>query len=147
MSTFTVQLQEFAKKAKGNADDVVGRVVIGLAARIDIRSPVGDPTLWKRPAPPGYVGGAFRGNWQLGIGVVPAGETGRVDPSGGETQGEIVASVPAQAAGPVYYIVNNRPYAQALEDGHSSQAPNGMVGLAVLDYPGLVAEAAATVAA
>jgi hypothetical protein len=31
------------------------------------------------------------------------------------------------------YFTNNLPYAQALENGHSNQAPGGMVGLTALD--------------
>jgi hypothetical protein len=30
------------------------------------------------------------------------------------------------------YFTNNLPYAQALENGHSNQAPGGMVGLTAL---------------
>jgi hypothetical protein len=40
-----------------------------------------------------------------------------------------------QMAGHVHYIANNLPYAQALEDGHSTQSPpNAMVGLTVLKF-------------
>lgn len=31
------------------------------------------------------------------------------------------------------YFTNNLPYASALENGHSNQAPGGMVGLTALD--------------
>lgn len=147
MGVFTVQLQQFATKSAAKADTVVKASVIEASRRLDNRSPVGDASFWKNPPPKGYTGGRFRGNWQLGIGVVPSGETGAIDKSGAETQGRIIAQVPANAAGEVYFIINNVPYAQALEEGHSRQAPSGMVGLTVIEWPGIVDQAAKGLAA
>lgn len=147
MGVFTVQLQQFATKSAAKADTVVKASVIEASRRLDNRSPVGDASFWKNPPPKGYTGGRFRGNWQLGIGVVPPGETGAIDKSGAETQGRIIAQVPANAAGEVYFIINNVPYAQALEEGHSRQAPQGMVGLTVIEWPGIVDQAAKGLAA
>jgi hypothetical protein len=141
MSTFALQLQEFAAKAKDRADDAVGLIVVKIAKRLDERSPVGDAAFWKNPPPKGYVGGRFRGNWQLGVGSIPAGETGRIDTGGGATLGTIIADVPKEAAGKVYYLANNVPYAQRLEDGWSRQAPTGLVGLTVVEFETIVREA------
>jgi hypothetical protein len=157
MSTFAIQLQEFAAKAKDRADDVVGLTVINIAKRLDERSPVGDPSKWKdwkvgeknedhwlvkaEFAGEGYVGGRFRGNWQLGVGSIPSGETERIDPDGAATVGAIVAEMPKDAAGKVYYLANNVPYAQRLEDGYSTQAPAGIVGLTVVEFETIVREA------
>ena len=46
MSTFALDLAKFAEKAKERADEAVGAVVIGIAAELDKRSPVGDQTKW-----------------------------------------------------------------------------------------------------
>ena len=143
MSSFADQIAAFAEKAKTRADEIVGRVVVTLAAELDQRSPVGDATYWKHKPPPGYVGGRFRGNWQLGVDAVPGGETGRIDPSGAETLSVIIGAVPPQAAGHVYYLFNGVPYARALEEGHSRQAPQGLVGLTALGFNNAVEEAAA----
>ena len=141
MSTFAVQLKQFADKTKAQADNAVGRIVVNMASRLDQRSPVGDASYWKSKPPPGYVGGRFRGNWQLGVDFVPVGETGRIDPDGGATLSAIKLEIPAQAAGPVYYLANNVPYAQAIEDGHSTrQAPNGVVVLTAMEFQAVVAE-------
>lgn len=152
-STFALDLKRFAEKAEKNAHDMVGTVVSDIAVRIDMRSPVGDPVgppPWKNPPPPGYVGGHFRANWQIGINTIPSGEVAGVDTSpkngktGGATTAKIQAAIPEQAAGKVYYIVNNLPYAQALEDGHSPQAkPGQMVGLTVTEFQAMVADALA----
>jgi len=145
MSTFALQLKAFEDKTKEQADRLVGGVVIRIAQRLDERSPVGDASYWKSKPPPGYVGGRFRGNWQLGVSTIPQGETGRIDPGGGATVGAIVASVPDQAAGHVYYLTNNVPYAQIIEEGHSRQAPTGLVALTAMEFQAIVGESAGAV--
>lgn len=140
MTSFALQLQQFRDKVGDRADDAVGLIVVRAAAEIDSRSPVGDAKYWQSPPPKGYVGGRFRGNWQLGVNVRPGGELSRIDPTGSATQGEIVAAIPESAAGNVYYITNNLPYANRLEEGYSRQAPAGIVGLTVIGLQADVAE-------
>lgn len=147
MSTFRLDLQRFAEKTKAKADLAVGNIVLRIAGEVDRRSPVGDANYWKNPPPKGYIGGRFRGNWQLGVGVIPAGETGLIDPSGAEAQGRVIASIPEKASGQVYYLFNNVPYATAIETGHSRQAPQGVVGLTVIQFQRIVDEAVAGLAA
>lgn len=139
--TFALDLQRFAEKVKARADEAVGGLVIAFANKIDERSPVGDAVYWKSPPPKGYVGGRFRGNWQLGISSMPGGVLNRVDPTGGRVRAEIQAVVPEDAAGKVYYLVNNVPYAQRLENGWSRQAPTGVVAITVSEFQTLVNDA------
>ncbi|API58096.1 hypothetical protein BSL82_01280 [Tardibacter chloracetimidivorans] len=139
--TFALDLQKFAEKAKAKADDAVGGIVVRVAAELDRRSPVGDATFWKSPPPKGYVGGHFRANWRLGVDVMPQGEVAGVDPTGGRTQGAIIAGIPEQSAGKVYYLVNNAPYALRIEDGRSRQAPTGLVGLTAMQFQKIVDDA------
>jgi hypothetical protein len=151
MGTFALDLQRFAEKTKEKADDAVGLIVKNVAAELDKRSPVGDTDYWKNPPPKGYTGGRFRGNWQLGVGTIPSSgallrdSLGRfrahVDPTGAATQGRIIASIPGQAAGKVYYLVNNVPYARRIEEGWSRQAPQGLVGLTTVMFQQIVDEA------
>lgn len=141
MGSFTLDLQRFAEKCAERADDAVGNIVVRIAAELDKRSPVGDATYWKNPPPAGYIGGHFRANWQLGVGAMPMGEVPGVDRTGEKTQGRIMAEIPEQAAGKVYYIANNAPYAQRLEYGRSRQAPQGLVGLTVTMFQDIVRDA------
>lgn len=143
--TFALDLQKFAEKTKAKADEAVGLIVINVAQELDKRSPVGDASYWATPAPKGYVGGRFRGNWQLGIGSIPAGETGRVDTGGGATVSAIIAGVPEDAAGRVFYLANNVPYSQRIEDGWSRQAPQGLVSLTAIQFQDFVNKAVAEV--
>jgi hypothetical protein len=138
---FVVDLSAFVKKAKGNMDKVVRKVVIDIGTRIVMRSPVGDGTLWKNPPPKGYIGGRFRANWQYGEAVRPKGTRPDIDRSGAVSLRRI-AKIAPQASGKVHYITNNLPYAMRLETGWSKQAPGGMVGLAVKEFAAIVAKAA-----
>lgn len=140
--SFTDQLDAFVAQTKQRLHLTTGYVVSELASRIDARSPVGDPKLWKNPPPKDYRPGAFRGNWQLGVDSVPSGETGRIDPAGEATQVALRSAIPELAGGHIYYITNNRRYGPRLEDGWSSQAPAGMVGITALEFPQVVRVAA-----
>lgn len=140
MMTFDLDISKFVSKTKGKADKVVRKIVLDIGRRVVERSPVGDATYWKSPPPPGYVGGRFRGNWQHGTVDMPRTVFDTVDDVSGE---RIAASVNNGEAFAVHYIVNNLPYAIALENGHSRQAPpGGIVGLTVVEFGGIVREAA-----
>lgn len=150
MSTFSLQLKAFQEKVEGQASDLVGLVVIKLAAELDFRSPVGDPVYWESKAPKGYIGGHFRANWRLGVGSMPQGEVAGADQSGkdrdrgGSTTAAMLNVLPGDGlnAGHIYYIANNTPYANEIEHGHSKrQAPEGLVGLTVLMFDQIVANA------
>lgn len=137
--SFALDIADWVAKTSENTDALVRSVVIGLGERIVERSPVGNPTLWKEgSAPPGYVGGRFRANWQHGHGTQPSGTFQDVDASGAVSINRIVASVKAAPGAGVHFLVNSLPYAEALENGHSSQAPRGMVGLAAIDFQAIV---------
>lgn len=82
--------------------------------------------------------GRARGNWQLGINVIPRGETFGASGAAGaplalasEKSGDI-------KAGDSVFIVNSVPYIFMLEKGSSKQAPMGMVEATLLEYPGIV---------
>ena len=139
--SFALDLQKFAEKTGEKADAAIGNIVIRVAAELDRRSPVGDATYWKNPPPKGYIGGHFRGNWQLGVDSRPVAEIRRIDPTGEETQAAIRAEVPDEAAGRIYWLANNAPYAMRLEEGHSRQAPSGLVGLTAVMFQQIVRDA------
>jgi len=92
-------------------------------------------------APKGYVGGRFRANWHISLGVVENVTFDDVDPSGAETTAALVAAMSDFTAGQMAYIINNLPYAIPLEFGHSTQAPGGMVRVTVARFQQIVVEA------
>jgi len=140
---FELNIARFVEKAKGNADLVVRKVALDVFSRVIEKSPVGNPDLWKHPAPPGYTGGRFKSNWLVAIGSIPEGTTVAIDVSAAITRVE--AETLGAKAGDVIYLVNNLPYARALEYGHSTQAPVGMVRLTVQEFGAIVDAAASEV--
>lgn len=144
MSSFALDLSRIVEKYKTRADIVVAKVVQGVVIKIDERSPVGDPKLWKHPAPAGYVGGRFRANNQLGVDSVPSGSLNTVDTAGTKTVRVNFSRIPREAVGHTYHIANNLPYAQRIEFGWSTQAPTGVYGVTALEMQKFVNEAVAS---
>lgn len=156
--SFSLKLDEFVKKAKTNADIVVRKVVIDLSTRVVERSPVGNRELWADNKdrmskglplqPKGYIGGRFRANWQYGNysgAGIPMSDLPDIDASGQASIDRITSAVPSTgAAGMVHIVKNNLPYAKRLEEGWSTQAPEGMVGVTVLEFQAVVDEACAS---
>jgi hypothetical protein len=134
--SFELDLRAFIEKAQENAEQVVKKVGTDMLAKIIERSPVGNPDLWKDPPPPGYVGGRFRGNWQVTFNAPATTETGRIDPEGDATlhAGQALINAYNSAINSIW-LTNTVPYAIPLEYGHSRiQAPNGMARVTVAEF-------------
>ena len=93
--------------------------------------------------PEGYVGGRFKNNWYVGFDSQPTQSNDTPDASGQGSNSRGVAVLEVFRVGQVssIYFTNNLPYAVALENGHSGQAPGGMVGITALDAAQLFREA------
>lgn len=136
-----------------DADDIMGdlgRIIgedftrIGLRAlsAVVLATPVGNPTLWQRPesAPPGYVGGHARRNWNVTAGTPKDDEIPGEDSAGAATiaEGSVhvrawgaeLARTLSNLARPLF-IQNAVPYMGRLNVGHSTQAPAGFIEKAV----------------
>ena len=141
--SFALDIQKFAKKCATRSDLVVRKVVLEIGRSLVEKTPVGNPDLWQNPdnKPEGYIGGHARANWSHSIGAQSIQEFDVVDATGNASNDRIAASLPINAAGKVHYIQNSVPYIEALEDGHSSQAPNGFVGLTVIEFQDYIQKA------
>ena len=141
--SFSLDISKFAKKAGDNADMVVRKVVLDIGRSLVEKTPVGNPDLWQNPdnKPEGYVGGHARANWSHSIGALVNQEFKEIDATGGASIDRIISSVPIKAAGKVHYIQNSLPYMQALEDGHSTQAPAGIVAVTEVEFQDYVQKA------
>lgn len=121
------------------------KVAIDLFGKIIEKNPVGNPDLWKEsslPPPKGYVGGRSRANWAISI--KKPGKTASADAkpedgvyheqeiSGTQEAAGFAAMATAKPGGTIW-IFNNVRYIGALEDGHSGQAPVGMVKVALAE--------------
>ena len=135
---FALSVAKWVHKAKGNEDKVLRAVCLSMLNELVLRSPVGNPDLWKHPPPPGYVGGRFRANWQVSVDKPAEGDRDVVDRTGAVSIAAGQAVLAGVVCGPPVFIVNNLPYALPLEFGHSTQAPLGMVGLTQLRFHNIV---------
>ena len=141
--SFALDIQKFAQKCGANADLVVRKTVLDVGRSLVEKTPVGNPDLWQNPdnKPEGYVGGHARANWSHSIGALVNQEFKEIDATGGASIDRIISSVPVKAAGEVHYIQNSLPYMQALEDGHSTQAPAGMVAITQTEFQDYIQKA------
>ena len=139
---FALDLSKFIEKAQGNAEAVVRKVGIDMLAKVVDRSPVGNPDLWKGGGPAGYVGGRFRGNWQVTFGAPARDEIARADASGSATNAAGAAVLASYRSGiNSIWLANNVPYSYSLEMGHSSQAPLGVAGVTATEFQSFVNQA------
>lgn len=140
--SFALDLTKFIEKAQGNAETVVRKVGIDMLAKVVDRSPVGNPDLWKGGGPEGYVGGRFRGNWQVTFGAPARDAIERVDASGSATNAAGAAVLASYRSGiSSIWLANNVPYSYSLEMGHSSQAPLGVAGVTATEFQTFVDQA------
>jgi len=135
MGQFANQVQGWVQKTMAKSDTAVRMIALRMFTRIILKSPV--------------LSGRFRGNWQLAIGSVPEGTLELDDKTGTATIAKGAATVMGINAGDTIYFANNLPYARRLEDGgypdgpkvengRSSQAPNGMVALTIQEFQSIV---------
>ena len=81
--------------------------------------------------------GRARGNWQVDVNNAPSSVLETTDKSGEGTIGGGVAAMAALPPFGTIWIVNNLPYIRALENGHSGQAPTGMVSVTLAELRGM----------
>lgn len=127
MSSFALDISDFAKKCGDKANEAVGKICLDLTTSIVLKTPVDT--------------GRARANWQTSIGKPSVGTVERTDKTGGQTINASLVDV-KNAAGNVFWITNNLPYIGVLEfgrypsgpntiGGFSKQAPNGMVRISI----------------
>ena len=144
--SFKIDLRQFAEEIVPEALLRVQKgVALDILRRLVLKSPVGNPSLWKRKAPKGYTGGTFRGFWQAYVAVdpgdgVPAPKRGTRPRTASLTQREAEQRIRSAKLGDTIYIVNGLPYATRLNAGWSKQAPSGFFELAVAETARKVAE-------
>jgi hypothetical protein len=131
---FADDMSQFVSKTKAKLRLFNHELILTVAGSLIEKSPVGDPVLWEsKRAPKGYVPGTFKANWNGAFGHIDDSITDETDPTGELSLVRINEAIPDDPTG-VFYITNSLPYAIPLEDGHSTQAPQGMVGITVLEF-------------
>lgn len=109
-----------------------------------LRTPVGNPDLWKHPAPKGYVGGRLRANWNVSLESPDTSTTDAKDAGGDVTISRGTGTIGEYRSQDIY-ITNSLPYAIPVEYGHSAkQSPAGMVRISVAEAQTFVNAAVAS---
>jgi hypothetical protein len=135
---FIEQFEENAKIALKAAENATKHSVADLYKLLYDTSVVGNPALWKTPAPPGYTPGTLKKGWRISF-------SGYRNDSGQFTSSESITqshgmSLSINGGGTkTAYIWNTTPYLERIEyQGWSKQAPNGFVRIAVMQFTSIV---------
>lgn len=130
--SFGGDVGNWADKAERRMEMAIRKIAMSVFREVILMSPVDK--------------GTFRGNWQVAINSIPQGTIELDDPSGTIAMSKADAAALQLKVGQAIYLVNNLPYARALEYGHSKQAPSGMVRVTVRRWKPIVAQVARSLA-
>lgn len=122
--SFRREVEKFRKEFDGRQTDLLQSVSLEVFKRVIEKTPVDT--------------GRARGNWQAGLNVAVQGQLEAVDKNGQPTNAKANKVVSGAKATDTITLANNLPYIQRLEDGSSTQAPNGMVKTTVIEFSGIV---------
>lgn len=124
MAGFGDDVEKWVAETNKKIELAVRQISLSVFTSVILRSPVDT--------------GRFRGNWQVKIGSIPTGTLALDDKTGTVTISKAQAATLSLKVGQVIYLINNLDYAEALENGWSAQAPNGMVKLTVQEFQPIV---------
>lgn len=118
--SFVVDLRKFGANTMEQATQVVKKIATDVLTSVVLRTPVDT--------------GRARANWQVGVGKYDRNIIETEDKQGSLAISKGKSAMSGTEAGDKIYVVNNLPYIQRLEEGHSQQAPQGMVALTLQEY-------------
>lgn len=113
---FAIDLKQFGKVTRRQASVIFRKIALELDSRIVLGTPVDT--------------GRARGNWFPSINA-PSSKVDleAQDKSGTQALGALNSTVGGAQLGATVWMTNNLPYILPLENGHSRQAPEGMVDI------------------
>ena len=119
-SEWSIPLGKMAEVAEEELSTVARIAVFELMRAVVMRSPVDT--------------GAFAASWMYSVNSPATGtRDDELDPRLEDAKERVEEALKLKM-GDTAYLVNNLPYAIPLENGHSGQAPQGMVKLSVKEY-------------
>ena len=113
---FTLELKNFGKVTREQATTIFQKIALELDSAVVFGTPVDE--------------GRARGNWYPSLNA-PSNEVdlNSTDKSGSKAVAAINSLVSTVKIGDTFWLTNNLPYILPLENGHSKQAPEGMVDI------------------
>lgn len=112
---FAIDLRRFGEVTREQARMIFQKIVIDLDSAIVLGTPVDE--------------GRARGNWFPTINTPSSAVTNNTDKSGSAALSAVTTNAAALDLGDIAWFANNLPYILPLENGHSGQAPAGMVDI------------------
>lgn len=138
-------MKDHQKKTLEACEKTINTSIREMGEKLIERTPLGDPSLWHYPAPKGYHPGTLRASWEFNTrGVGRDVKTGKFksqsNTTGNESNLEQWAGIKLQTPAPqAVTIANRQPYAWRVEYGSwSTQAPQGMLRITLLEYNGIL---------
>ena len=119
MGSFSADITRFCGNTKEGISRAVRKLVLDLHSNIVRRSPVDT--------------GRFRANNQVSLNSIPSDAVLAFDKSGSATITVGESVMVRFEVGDTVFLYNNVEYALALEYGHSTQAPQGVYRLSVME--------------
>ena len=127
MKSIYSQLDEIAKRANGDMEEVAAASMLRLGNRIVQGSPVDT--------------GRFKNNWMSAYGSLDPSTPRADNPSGAGSVTDLSVKVnDVQIGGADFFFTNSLPYAYRLETGWSDQASQGVVAVNALSWEKIVTE-------
>lgn len=146
----TTDLTKFLKTHRKNqqlALDAATRAINGtlneMYERMVDRTPVGDPSLWNWPAHGDYTPGTLKASWSLSFNGVQRQTNGRFASASQISESGGLSLRLGQDRGAIATISNPQPYAERVETGWSTQAPQGMMRITTAEYASILNDQAA----
>lgn len=128
--SFSADLKKASIAIINESNEMRQAIIIELFSSIILDTPVDE--------------GRARGNWQTTANEPATGEIERLDKKGDVTVAEVVNVVSTSASDGTLYLANNLEYIEPLENGHSGQAPAGMVRKNIARIDQILKEKAST---
>lgn len=123
---FALDIRKFRGKVNERLNIIIAKVTLQAGRNIIFRTPVDT--------------GAARANWQTAFNEPDLSMDRQPDENAREAIDQLQSVATSAQFGQQIFITNNLPYIEALEDGHSQQAPRGMVKVTLREMPGVVEE-------
>lgn len=123
--SFASVINRFVNKTVKDMNTVKRKAAVTMATRIIIATPVDK--------------GVLRNNWYFGINAPHTGSTSEANADAFAVVERAEQDIAPSKMDDVLFLTNNLPYAETIEyDGHSAQAPRGMVRLNILSWDEIV---------
>lgn len=130
--SFAIDLEKFTEAVEKNHNTVMKKVSFDMAKKIIKRTPVDT--------------GRAKANWHVELNNQKTFARDETDKTGASTTAEVMARISKTKIGDSVFITNNLPYIEALENGHSDQAPAGMVKVTIAEFKRTVEAAGRAIA-